>query len=55
MVEFVDNSLLAQMGESSMTTPIQYALTYPHRLPGLLQPFDFIKYHTLQFLTPDRR
>lgn len=53
MVEFVDNSLLAQMGESSMIVPIQYALTYPDRQPGLLQPFDFVKYHTLQFLTPD--
>lgn len=53
MVEFVDNSLLAQMGESSMIVPIQYAITYPDRQPGLLQPFDFVKYHTLQFLTPD--
>lgn len=53
IVEFVDNSLLAQMGESSMIVPIQYAITYPDRLPGLLQPFDFTKHHTLQFLTPD--
>lgn len=53
MVEFVDNSLLAQMGETSMIVPIQYAITYPERLPGLLKPFDFTKYHTLQFLTPD--
>ncbi|HEV8052938.1 MAG TPA: 1-deoxy-D-xylulose-5-phosphate reductoisomerase [Parachlamydiaceae bacterium] len=53
MVEFVDGSLLAQMGESSMIVPIQYALTYPERKPGLLKPFDFVKYNTLQFLTPD--
>jgi 1-deoxy-D-xylulose-5-phosphate reductoisomerase len=53
MVEFVDNSLLAQMGETSMIVPIQYAITYPERLPGLLKPFDFTKYNTLQFLTPD--
>lgn len=53
MVEFVDNSILAQMGESSMVTPIQYALTYPERLPGILQPFDFTKYNQLQFFQPD--
>lgn len=53
LVEFVDHSLLAQMGESSMLVPIQYALTYPDRLPGLLKPFDFFKYQSLQFLTPD--
>ncbi len=53
MVEFVDNSLLAQLGETLMIVPIQYALTYPERLPGTLKPFDFIKYNTLQFLVPD--
>lgn len=53
MVEFVDNSLLAQMGETSMIVPIQYALTYPERLPGILKPFDFVKYSTLQFMVPD--
>lgn len=53
MVEFVDGSLLAQMGEPTMLVPIQYALTYPDRQPGLLKPFDFVKYHTLQFLPPD--
>jgi len=54
LVEYVDNSLLAQLGESSMLTPIQYALMYPERLPGCLEPFDFIKYGTLQFSLPDR-
>lgn len=54
MVEFVDNSILAQMGDHSMLTPIQYALTYPERLPGLLKPFDFFKYPTLQFSLPDK-
>ncbi len=33
MVEFVDGSLLAQLGVADMRVPIQYALTYPHRLP----------------------
>ena len=53
MVEFIDNSMLAQMGAPDMLVPIQYALTYPQRYAGSLVPFDFLKYHTLQFLIPD--
>ncbi len=53
MVEFEDLSILAQLGEPSMITPIQYALTYPERKPGLLAPFDFVKNNTLQFYAPD--
>lgn len=53
MVEFVDNSILAQMGDPDMLVPIQYAITYPERLAGSLKPFDFSKNHTLQFLLPD--
>jgi len=53
MVEFKDLSILAQMGEPSMLTPIQYALTYPERAPGLLSPFNFHKNQTLQFFEPD--
>lgn len=53
MVEYVDRSIIAQMGEPSMIVPIQYSLTYPERQPGLLPPFDFIKHHTLQFFLPD--
>ncbi len=53
MVEFVDNSLLAQMGDPDMLVPIQYAITYPERAQGSLSPFDFIKNHTLQFYLPD--
>lgn len=55
MVEFVDSGLMAQMGESSMLTPIQYALTYPERKPGLLEPFSFTKFPTLQFFEPDTK
>lgn len=54
MVEFVDQSILAQMGEPTMKTPIQYAMTYPDRLPGLLKPFDFIKNGKLEFFQPDK-
>ncbi|MCE2983211.1 MAG: 1-deoxy-D-xylulose-5-phosphate reductoisomerase [Parachlamydia sp.] len=53
MVEFEDYSMLAQMGEPSMLVPIQYAMTYPRRLPGLLQPFDFVKHGRLEFEKPD--
>lgn len=53
MVEFVDNSILAQMGRPSMVTPIQYALTYPERAPGTLSPFDFTKHNQLQFFSPN--
>jgi len=53
MVEYVDRSIIAQMGEPSMIVPIQYSLTYPERESGLLAPFDFMKNHTLQFFVPD--
>jgi 1-deoxy-D-xylulose-5-phosphate reductoisomerase len=53
MVEFDDLSVMAQMSEPSMTLPIQYALTYPHRKPGLQRPFDFTMARTLEFYPPD--
>jgi 1-deoxy-D-xylulose-5-phosphate reductoisomerase len=53
MVEFADLSILAQMGEPNMKTPIQYAMTYPDRYPGLLKPFDFVKNSKLEFYAPD--
>jgi 1-deoxy-D-xylulose-5-phosphate reductoisomerase len=53
LVEYQDGSMLAQLSVPNMITPIQYALTYPNRSPGLLAPFDFIKNSTLQFFTPD--
>jgi 1-deoxy-D-xylulose-5-phosphate reductoisomerase len=49
MVEFIDGSIMAQMGEPDMLIPIQVALTHPERKPGLLAPFDFTKNHTLHF------
>jgi len=54
LVEFIDGSMLAQLSEPSMTIPIQYALTYPQRVPGTHRPFDFLKHGTLQFLAPDK-
>lgn len=53
LIEFVDNSIMAQMCEPTMIVPIQYAITHPERLPGSLPKFDFMKNHHLQFLQPD--
>lgn len=53
-VEFVDGSLLAQLGEQDMKIPIQYALTYPERKKGITPCFDFEKYSKLEFFTPQR-
>lgn len=53
LVEYVDGSMKAQMSEPSMRIPIQYALTYPDRAPGLQKPFDFAHTRQLQFFPPD--
>ena len=55
LVEFQDGSMIAQMSEPNMVLPIQYALTYPDRLPGLLPRFDFLKNCTMTFEPPDRK
>ena len=55
MVEFFDGAILAQMGEPDMRVPIQYALTYPERLPRDSESFDFIKNNSLTFARPDRK
>jgi 1-deoxy-D-xylulose-5-phosphate reductoisomerase len=53
LVEFNDYSMLAQMGEPQMIVPIQYAMTYPERYPGMLKRFDFVKHSNLEFVMPD--
>lgn len=55
MVEYADGSILAQMSEPDMCLPIQYALTYPRRLQGIMAPFDFCKSRQLDFEEPDRK
>ncbi len=55
MVEYCDGSILAQMGEPDMAMPIQYALTYPRRLEGMFEPFDFLRNSQLTFREPDRK
>ena len=54
MVEFVDGTLLAQMGSPDMRFPIQYALTYPKKFPGSLESLDFAKFAKLTFEIPDK-
>ena len=53
MVEFVDGSVIAQLSPPDMKTPIQYALTYPDRLPGCGPTMDWSKAFSLQFEPPD--
>ncbi|MCL5058079.1 MAG: 1-deoxy-D-xylulose-5-phosphate reductoisomerase [Actinobacteria bacterium] len=53
MVEFRDGSVLAQLGLPDMKLPIQYALTYPDRLPGNVPRLDPAKMSALTFEPPD--
>jgi len=55
MVEFADGAILAQLGVTDMRLPIQYALTYPERLPTGLKPLDLAKLGQLNFSKPDLR
>ena len=48
MVEFIDNSVIAQLGNSDMRHPIQFALSYPERLP-MDNPLDFTTLSQLNF------
>src|SRR5205807_4196752 len=52
MVEFTDGSVLAQLSHSDMCFPIQYAVTWPERVPNSLPPLDFGKLRQLEFATP---
>lgn len=53
IVQFEDSSMKAQMGLPDMRVPIVYALSYPTRLACDIPRFDFLKYPTLSFETPD--
>jgi 1-deoxy-D-xylulose-5-phosphate reductoisomerase len=52
MVEFTDGSTLAQLSYSNMCFPIQYAVTWPDRVPNTLPPLDFSRLSKLEFYTP---
>jgi len=54
MVEFVDGSVLAQMSHTDMCFPIQYAVTWPERVPTGLPFVDFTKLRDLHFEAPRR-
>lgn len=53
MVEYVDGAILAQLSIPDMRIPIQYALTYPLRMPSKLPGVDFFKLKQLNFERPD--
>ena len=53
MVEFEDYAVLGQMGVPDMKIPIQYALTYPERLPCPTERLNLFDYGTLSFARPD--
>jgi 1-deoxy-D-xylulose-5-phosphate reductoisomerase len=53
LVEMVDGSVIAQMGVTDMRHAIQYALTFPERKPGELEPLDLTRLSNLEFESPD--
>ncbi len=48
-VEFEDNSIIAQLSHPDMTLPIQYALTFPERMPSITAPLDLSRISNLTF------
>lgn len=53
MIEFVDGSVIAQLGPTDMRIPIQYAITYPYRESSEIRKLDFVEVATLSFHMPD--
>ena len=53
LVEYSDNSVIAQLGVPDMRIPIQYALTYPDRFISPVKELDLAEYATLTFDRPD--
>ena len=53
LVQFQDGSIKAQLGVPDMKLPIQYALSYPHRLENNFERFNFLDYPQLTFEKPD--
>lgn len=54
LVEYVDSSILAELGVPDMRVPIQYALTYPERFENHLERLDLVKVGQLNFEEPKR-
>ena len=53
MVEFTDHSILAQLGVPDMRIPIQYAITYPERVPSLVPEIDWKTMSKMTFYSAD--
>jgi len=53
MVEYADGSVIAQLGNPDMRTPIAYALAYPERIDAGVAPLDLCKIGSLNFEPPD--
>lgn len=53
MVSYVDGSVIAELGNPDMCTPIASALSYPKRIQSGVAPLDFTKMSALQFFEPD--
>jgi 1-deoxy-D-xylulose-5-phosphate reductoisomerase len=53
MVQYVDGSVLAQLGNPDMRTPIAHAMAYPERIAAGVAPLDLFKVATLNFVAPD--
>ena len=55
MVQYVDGSVLAQMGNPDMRTPIAYGLAWPDRIEAGVDTLDFVKVAQLDFQAPDEQ
>ena len=53
LIEYNDNSVIAQLGVPDMRIPIQYALTYPDRFPSPVKKLNLWDYQNLTFYKPD--
>jgi len=55
MVEYIDGSVLAQLGNPDMRTPIAYGLGYPDRIDSGVSSLDFLSISQLEFEAPDKQ
>lgn len=53
MVRYIDGSVIAQMGNPDMRTPIAHTMAYPKRIYSNVEPLDFFKLKELTFIKPD--
>jgi len=53
MVEYIDGSVIAQLGTTDMRLPIQYAINYPNREKKIVEPLNFYEMGSLTFEKPD--